>query len=105
MRFPNTLKVGSIDYKIIVSPDNERWHERGEEYGRIDFTTREIFLSTKFTDEQKRDSLMHEIVHAIVKHMNLEEKWGDSDEDYVKRLSNGLNMVFRDNPKFVDLLR
>lgn len=105
MKFPETLKVGAIEYKIVVSPDYERWHEWSEEYGHIDFVAREISISTKFADEQKRDSLVHEVVHAIVKHMNLGEDWGDKSEDYVKRFSNGLNMVFKDNPKFVDLLR
>ena len=104
MKFPKTLKVAAITYKILVDPENQRWHEYDEEYGHIDYETRTIALSTKYTDEQKRDSLIHEIVHAIAKHMNLGDAWGDNNENYVRRLTNGLNMIFRDNPELVKLL-
>lgn len=105
MKFPSEIKVGAVTYKVIIKPENKGWHEYNEEYGHIDYPAREISLSTKYTDEQKRDSLVHEIIHAVAKHMNLETEWGDKDENYVKRLSNGLNMVFKDNPKFVKLLK
>jgi len=105
MNFPDSIKVGAVVYKVRILPEDERFHEYNEEYGHIDFTSREISLSTKYSDEQKRDSLVHEIVHAISKHMNLGAEWGDEDENYVKRLSNGLNMVFRDNPDILELFK
>ena len=102
MKFPETIKVGAIIYKVIIATENERWHEYDDEFGHVDHATREIKISTKHANDQKRDTLVHEIVHAIFRHMNLD--WGDKSEDYTKRVSNGLNMVLRDNPKFVKLL-
>ena len=103
-QLPSSIKVGSITYDITVSPENERWHNLTGEYGHIDFIGRVIAISIDNSFEQKRDTLVHEIMHAIVKHMRLDEAWKEDDEDFTKRLSNGLNMVFRDNPDFIRLL-
>ncbi len=104
MKFPTQIKVGAVVYKIVIAPNHDRMHEINEAYAQIDYTTREISLATKNSAAQNRDSLVHEIVHGITKHMGLDKAWGDQGEDYVSRISNGLNMVFRDNPEFVALL-
>ena len=104
MKFPGTIKIGEATYKVILKSENDAWHDYAEEWGHIDYGTREILLSTKPVEAKRLDSLIHEVIHGIVKHMDLGREWGDENENYVTRLSNGLSMVFKDNPEFVRLL-
>ena len=102
MKFPKSIKVGAAVYQVVIDPELDHELAGKHHYGEINYTLRRIALSTKFMDVEKRDTLMHEIIHSIGKHMDID--WGEHDEQYVKQLTNGLMMVFNDNPELLKLL-
>jgi hypothetical protein len=55
-------------------------------------------------DGQKRDSLMHEALHALFAMLGLDQEWGTKTEGYVTRLSPALLALLRDNPDLVGYL-
>ena len=102
MKFPKSIKVGASVYEVSIDTELDHELAGNHRYGEINYTLRRIALSTKFLDEEKRDTLMHEVVHAITKHMGID--WGDEDEQLTRQLTNGLMMVFNDNPDLLKLL-
>jgi len=104
MKFPDSIKIGAKTYELVVDQKNQRLHEHCNEFGHIDYDMRVISISTKFPNEQKLDSLVHEVVHGIGRHMELDTEWGEKTENYVSRIANGLNMVLRDNPELLKML-
>lgn len=70
-----------------------QWHESG---GKIDYRTR-------LTRIDLRDTILHELLHAI-RSTQGREYGGEIEEDYVRSLATGLVGVFDDNPEFAHWL-
>lgn len=69
------------------------WHESRN---RIDYRTR-------LAADIKRDTILHELMHAI-RSLQGREYGGEVEEDYVRSLATGLIGVFDDNPEFAEWL-
>jgi hypothetical protein len=61
-----------------------------------------IFLAPGMMPAGQRETLLHEIIHALNKLLQLTEK--PTDEEICMRLAPGLLTVFVDNPKFAKWL-
>lgn len=46
------------------------------------------------------DTVIHEVLHAIVDERDLDTVLGDREEPVVRALAHGLTALFRDNPDF-----
>ena len=66
--------------------------EEGELYGRIDFLPEKILLNAEASEEQKKATLIHEIVHALDEMYKIELK-----EEQVEKMGNALYMLCRHN--------
>jgi uncharacterized protein YpmB len=64
------------------------------DFGECNPDERKIVLKQNQSTEQKADTLIHEINHAIWEMMDISDK--DREETTVKRLSTGLTSVLRD---------
>ena len=102
MNIPDKIKVGYKEYKLeewkqTVASANEAQGQFFSKEGVIGYVTTEQGVS-------HANTIMHEIMHAIIYQWNIE--LGDKEEEHlVSALSNGLTTVFVDNPKLMDYLK
>ena len=99
MDIPKKIKVGPYDYKIVV--EGLHWYEQHGKYGDCHDDKRQISI-VEMDDHTTIDTLLHEVLHACYLVMDIKDK--DTEETTVTRLGTALTMVFRDNPKLVELL-
>ena len=102
MNIPEKIKIGYRDYKLeewkqTVATANEAHGQFFSKEGIIGYTTDEKGVS-------HANTLLHEILHAIVYQWNLELEEKE-EEKLVNSLTNGLTTVFVDNPKLMDYLK
>ncbi len=71
----------------------------GKDVGECDHSTAIISVSPKQTDDSKRDTLLHEVTHAIDEELQLR-----MTERQVRLIATGLLEAFRSNPAFVAYL-
>ena len=95
VRIPDAVRIGGVDYSIIHVP-NLRDGSRLL-YGEISDQDCEIHLSA--TDgmghERKCITLIHEILHGIANHAELEIA---DEERVITVLARGVYQVLKDNP-------
>ncbi len=96
MNIPETLKVGGHIFKVIR---NYKFKERTDVDGQSDLDLLEIRLKDKdlsgneLHQERKEQIFLHEVLHCIDDIYNGNEL----EEKEVKRMSNGLYQVLKDN--------
>ena len=102
MHIPEKIKVGYRSYKLeewkqTVASANEAQGQFFSKEGVIGYTADEKGVS-------HANTLIHEILHAIVYQWNMEldEK---TEEHVVNCITNGLTTVLVDNPKLIDYLK
>lgn len=94
MTIPKKIRIAGVDYDI-------KFEERLNNgvrlaYGHIDYDKATIRIDTDLSEQQgKCQTLLHEILHGIAKHFELEV---EGDEDTIDKLAKGLYMVIADNP-------
>ena len=102
MATPDKIKIGYRDYRLeewkqTVASANEAQGQFFSKEGIIGYTADEKGVS-------HANTLLHEILHAIVYQWNMEldEK---TEEHVVNGITNGLTTVLVDNPKLIDYLK
>ena len=102
MNIPDKIKIGYRSYKLeewkqTVASANEAQGQFFSKEGVIGYTADEKGVS-------HANTLIHEILHAIVYQWNMEldEK---AEEHIVNGITNGLTTVLVDNPKLIDYLK
>ena len=78
------INIGGHEYEILVT---ELKHEnpRKELYGRHLVRNSEILINSKINKERQVETLIHEVIHAILVNAGHEH-----DEGIIDALSNGL---------------
>lgn len=96
MKIPDKIRIGGVEYDIKFV-DNLR---KGIEllYGEISYEDSEIRISNSDgkSHEFQCITLMHEILHGIADHANLDIEKADT-EQVVDTLAKGLYAVLQDN--------
>lgn len=86
--------------RIIGKRHRIQWDQDiGEQRGEFEHDPLTIRISSGLTPDDEKETLIHEITHAVELQMNL-----DLPEDAVRQLSIGLFAVLRDNPKLAAYL-
>lgn len=87
------------EIRILAKPYTVAPMAHGAGMGAADHRTQSIQIAAGQGHEQERDTLLHEVIHAIdyALHADLEER-------QVHALSAGLLAVLRENPEFVEWL-
>lgn len=99
MKLPATIQVNGRTVKLRPRSAKQMpdayglWHERRN---GIDYQTR-------LPLDIKRDTILHELMHAV-RSLQGREYGGGVEEDYVRSLATGLIGVFDDNPEFAQWL-
>ena len=90
---PKTLKVGGITFDIVEVDFGK--------FGEVNFSNQEIRLAPCQKQDQKKETLLHEILHCIVIQSGLSErlKSGNkvTDEEIVTAISPLLHTILVDN--------
>jgi Zn-dependent peptidase ImmA (M78 family) len=91
MKLPETLKITPYVYRVVpvtklCSADHRRM------YGQCDTENLEIRVDDANNEQHMRQTLLHEVLHAISNHGNL-----GIDEDTTERLANGMLAFLSDN--------
>lgn len=92
MNIPNKVRILYKEYSV---EEQENLHNsEADLYGEIRYEPEEIILSKQSSDEQKKATLIHEIIHGLddMYRIGLKEK-------QVEVLGNAVYMLIRDNPE------
>ena len=93
MIIPESVSILYKDY--VIGTENRMRDENGAElYGQINYLEQTVTLSNAASLEQKKATLIHELIHGIDKMYNIGLK-----EKQVEKLGNGVYMLIRDNPE------
>ena len=94
MDIPRYLKIGPFSYTVELHEGY--WNKDDVRvYGEVDERSATINLDVDASPEVVRDSILHEIIHAVLM------MYDKDDEDLVRLLAPMLLQVMRDNPKLV----
>lgn len=97
MNEPKSVKIGCINYDVQEVSGLE--FEEEECIGLYSYTERCIFLQEGLDEDVKRHTLLHEVLHGILKHSGQEHS-----EHLIEAVSFGLLDVFDRNPKLAKYL-
>lgn len=89
----NQVKIGYLVYQIVEVDCVNKFEPRK---GEIDYFQRQIRIDKDLTSQDKKETLIHEIIHGIDDFMGIE-----LDESQVRKLGAGLAMVFEDNSELM----
>ena len=89
---PSSIRVIGKDYKVTQE------HLQGS-IGECDDFKQEINVDPKANEQLQRDTLLHEVIHAIDYAVKTK-----LSEEQVSALATGLYAVFSDNPNFMEWL-
>lgn len=95
MKIPGKIKVL---YKEYTVEETANLHDNGGDlYGQIHYLPEKIFLNVDAKEEQKKSTLLHELIHAMdeIYSIGLEEK-------QVEKLGNAFYMLQKDNPELFE---
>lgn len=100
----NRLRIGSFVYRII-----ETTHITNNDHGETDNDEKRILINTNYSTQVIRDTLLHEIQHAIYNDTFVFEPGTKMDaevmeERVIRVLTPGLMQVMWDNPILVEFL-
>lgn len=89
---PGSVKILYKKYGIEMV---DNLHDKGNElYGQIEYLPQKIYLNSKSSEEQRKATLIHEIIHGLDEMYNIGLK-----EKQVEKLGNAVYMLVRDNPE------
>lgn len=90
---PDRVRIGNLTYEVeILGPARER---EDHTFGACVNNDQIIRLGSMMKRQKARDTLMHEVLHAIVWCYNIPSK----DEDLCTMLPMALDLFRLDNPK------
>lgn len=95
MKIPGKIKVL---YKEYTVEETVNLHDNGGDlYGQIHYLPEKIFLNVDAREEQKKSTLLHELIHAMdeIYSIGLKEK-------QVEKLGNAFYMLQKDNPELFE---
>lgn len=86
-------KVKVLYKEYGVSEQVNLHDENGDLYGQIQYLQEKIVLNADASEEQKKSTLVHELLHALDEMYNIE-----LEEKQVEKLGNAVYMLQKDNP-------
>ena len=83
------VNICGIPHVVIESDDN---FDIDAHFGMIDFKKCEIRINKNMSEECKKETLCHEIVHGMLVHLGYTEQ--SNDEQFVQALGNAIYQTF-----------
>lgn len=108
MTTPTSVRVGPYRYTVKVDADRIKELEKESDTDLYGITTHgllEIVLQPAVADMVLRETLLHEVLHAVLFNTGLADRMTDKAEEHlVRALSPALFSLLRDNPDLVQYL-
>ncbi|WP_077621556.1 ImmA/IrrE family metallo-endopeptidase [Sediminibacillus massiliensis] len=87
---PKAVQIAGVKYQIVESKD---LMIDSEVYGQVTYHNNRILIDGSLEVQRKESVFVHEMFHAIM----FEAGYDEQDEDMVRRVSNVLYQVLKDN--------
>jgi hypothetical protein len=102
----DAVKVGPLSYKVNCQQDIfEAISYGGKDlFGYTDHRIGEVFIDSRNSHDQKKATLVHEILHIVFHASGLGTCEELSEEQIVSTLSMGVLQAIQDNPELLDYL-
>jgi hypothetical protein len=108
MSTPTSVRVGPYTYVVKVDKDRIKELEKESDTDLYGITTHgllEIVLQPDVADMVLRETLLHEVLHAVLFNTGLSDRMTDKAEEHlVRALSPALFGLLRDNHNLVQYL-
>lgn len=88
-----TVNICGIPYKIVECEDN---FNVDTHFGQIDFRTCEIRINKDITEDVKKETICHEMIHGIFLHLGYNDY--TNNEQLVQALGNAICQSFEIRP-------
>ena len=85
-----TIKICGIPYTVIEHDDI--FNADAKHFGQVDLLTAKIHINKNMAESVKQETLVHEIVHAILVHIGRADL--SEDETFVQSFANAINQTF-----------
>ena len=85
-----TITICGIPYTVIECGDS--FNADAKHFGNVDFLKAEIRINKDMAEAVKQETLVHEIVHAILVHIGRADL--SEDETFVQSFANAINQTF-----------
>lgn len=97
---PKKIKIGYSDFKII--PRSNVWGKKNKALG--DCAPEEAKIQYDKTQNKLElvNTILHEALHGIVYMFDINFKSSRDEERVIRKIANGLQTVFKDNPQFLE---
>jgi hypothetical protein len=103
---PRQVEVGYLEVQVETEPDalaRSVYNTGSSVFGTYDERTGTVVLDTTVPLRVQQESLVHELLHAVVKQTGLQ--WEeDKEEAVVRTLSPFILMLIRNNPGLIKWL-
>ena len=96
-KIPKHVEIIGHKFTVILSTEIS-----DEELGRCDYNNQKILISKNQASDTMRDTLLHEIIHAVHWLMGLADN--STEEEFTARTTTGLRSVMLQNPEVVNYL-
>jgi Zn-dependent peptidase ImmA (M78 family) len=97
IEFPTTVDVEGMPYSVKVADSVVNSHS--VLYGKVDYDTQEITISTQVSPVRQNQILLHECIHAMSHEIDL-----DLSETQVFGLTLGFKNFIKNNQEFITTL-
>lgn len=99
-RTPKRIKIGYSVFKLI--PRSSNWGARNKAFGLCQPDEAKICFDKTQKRTELVNTILHEMLHGIVYMFDINFKSMRDEENVVRKMANGLQVVFRDNPEFLE---
>lgn len=86
------MKVNICGLTYIVDEKEDVFNSDATHFGQITYTESKILINKDITEDKKKETLCHEILHGILHHLGEFEL--NDNESFVSRLANGIAQSF-----------
>ena len=89
------MKVNICGVNHTIEYKNDDFQIDDTKFGFIDYSKAKIVINNDITEDLKKETLCHEIVHGILFHIGRQDL--SNDENLVQALANAINQSFTVN--------
>lgn len=97
---PKKIKIGYSEFKII--PRSNEWGKRNKAFGDCSPEQAKIQYDVTQKRTELVNTILHETLHGIVYMFDINFKNSREEEKVIRKIANGLQTVFKDNPQFLE---